>query len=132
MASMPNHARLFVALGALAAAAAVAIGAISAHHPAAAGAAALPMFQTALQLHQFHALGLIAVGLAAARLPESAWVKASGLLMIAGLLLFSGNLYLRSFAGFDTLRTLTPWGGVSWLAGWIAFGVGVLRKRTDS
>ena len=131
MAGMPKHARLFVALGALAAVLAVAIGAIAAHHPAAARAAALPMFQAALQLHQFHALGLIAVGLTAARLSESRWINAAGLLMIAGLLLFSGNLYLRSFAGIDILRAATPWGGIAWLLAWVALAIGTLRTRSS-
>jgi len=122
----PIHARLFLAFGALSAAAAVILGAVAAHLPDVAPAAQ-PMFQTALQLHMFHALGLLATGLAAARLPASRWVMAAGGLMMLGTLLFSGNLYLRSMAGIDAFRFVTPWGGGAWILAWLALAIGIMK-----
>jgi uncharacterized protein (TIGR03382 family) len=49
--------------------------------------------------------------------------------MVVGLMLFSGNLYLRSLAGFHELHAVTPVGGGAFLAGWLAFAVGVLIHR---
>lgn len=128
---MPTAARVFLAVGALAAAVAVIIGAATAHAPAFVQAATNASFQAALQMHQFHALGLLAVGLLAARQPASRWLTASGALLIAGLLLFSANLYLRTLAGVDNFRVAVPWGGSAWILGWLALAVGVLRGHKD-
>ena len=60
---------------------------------------------------QFHALGLVLVGLVAER-AGNRWVLAAGVLMVAGTLLFSGNLYLRALADFHALHAVTPFGAV--------------------
>jgi len=85
-------------------------------------------FHTALQYHQFHALGLLIAGLIAARLPASRWIIAPGTLMVLGTLLFSGNLYLRSLADFHALHVVTPFGGGAFILGWLALAIGVLKK----
>ena len=125
---MPLHARLFLSLGALGAAVSVALGAAAAHTLAERAAAAQAWFHTALQYHQFHALGLLAAGLIAARLPDSRWVMAAGALMVTGTLLFSGNLYLRSLADFHALHAVTPFGGAAFILAWLALAIGVLGK----
>jgi uncharacterized membrane protein YgdD (TMEM256/DUF423 family) len=71
-------------------------------------------FRTALQYQQFHALGLLAIGLLADRV-DSRWISLAGWLMIVGTLLFSGNLYLRSLADFHALHAVTPWGGMAFI-----------------
>jgi uncharacterized membrane protein YgdD (TMEM256/DUF423 family) len=127
---MNRHARLFLALGAIAAALAIALGAAASHALRAQLAAdGGGLFAAALDYHQLHAFGLMLVGLAAARFP-SRWFVAAGWLLVAGLLLFSGNLYLRSLAGMHELRALTPWGGVAFIAGWLCVAIGALRART--
>ena len=126
---MPKDVKTFLALGALSAAASLLLGAAAAHGPNAPTAASLALFQTALQYHQFHALGLMMVGLIAARLPPSRWLSASGWLMIVGTLLFSGNLYLRSLLDFHALHRLTPFGGGAFIVAWLLLAVGVMRRR---
>lgn len=126
---MNLHARLFLALGAVAAALSVALAAAASHalrvQLAADGGG---LFATALDHHRLHAVGLMLVGLAAARLP-SRWFIAAGWLLAAGLLLFSGNLYLRSLAGVHELRALTPYGGIAFIGGWLCVAVGAWRAR---
>ena len=126
---MPVAARLFIALGALAAALAVALGAAGAHALAGLPELSQSWFRTALQYQQFHALGLLAAGLLADRIP-SRWITAAGVLMIVGTLLFSGNLYLRTLWGIDSFRSLVPWGGGAWMLAWITLAVGVARGRS--
>ena len=130
MTAGERQARLFLAFGALAAALAVALGAAASHGLRAHLAVHDPAgwFTAALQYHQWHALGLMAVGLAAARF-SSRWFVAAGWLLVAGLLLFSGNLYLRSLAGIHELRALTPWGGGAFIAGWLCAALGALGVR---
>lgn len=127
---MNRHARAFLALGALAAALAVGLGAAASHGLRAHLAANDPAgwFATALDYHRWHALGLMLVGLAAARFPSRGFV-AAGWLLVAGLLLFSGNLYLRSVFGVHDFHVVTPWGGVAFIAGWLCAAVGALVAR---
>ena len=121
-------AALFFSIGALAAGLAVALSAWLAHAPRFAGGVP-PMVMTAVQQQGFHALGLMAVALALwARGPSRWWLLAGGL-MVAGLLLFSLNIYVRSFWQWDALRTLVPWGGTSLMLGWLAIGVAALDGR---
>jgi len=124
---MSGHAKTFLFLGALSAAASVVLGAAASHTASMQVAAALPWFQTALQYHQFHALGLLIAGLLAARFPACRWFAASGWLMVVGTLLFSGNLYLRSMADIHDFHALTPFGGAAYIASWLLLAIGVLR-----
>ncbi|MBI4755216.1 MAG: DUF423 domain-containing protein [Betaproteobacteria bacterium] len=128
MNSLPFHARWFLALGGINAALAVALGAAGMHALKAHLAANDPTgwFQTALHYHQFHALGLLAVGLAAARAPASRWFARAGWSLLAGIVLFSGNLYLRSIAGIHDLHAVTPIGGGAFMLAWLFFAIGAL------
>jgi uncharacterized membrane protein YgdD (TMEM256/DUF423 family) len=125
---MPTAFRWFLVLGGVNAALGVAL--------AAAGAHALKtqltgyeaeLFRTALEYHQYHALGLVLVGLAGTCWSPSVWFRWSGWLMLAGIVLFSGNLYLRSLAGFNALHAVTPFGGGAFILSWVLFAVGALR-----
>jgi len=124
-------ARLFLACGALSAAISVALGAAGAHALADLPELRQSWFRTALQYQQFHALGLLAVGLLLDRC-ASRWIGAAGVLMLAGTLLFSGNLYLRSLADFHALHAVTPYGGGAFILGWLAlaWGIGTARRTT--
>ncbi|MCX8086037.1 MAG: DUF423 domain-containing protein [Rhodocyclaceae bacterium] len=119
-------ARLFLACAALLALSSILLGTLAAHAPSEQLIAAKPWFDTAMQYHQFHALALLGIGLLMAHWP-SRWFAAAGALMIVGTLLFCGTLYQRSMLGFHDFHWLTPYGGVAYLAGWLALLVGVLR-----
>jgi uncharacterized membrane protein YgdD (TMEM256/DUF423 family) len=88
----------------------------------------LGVWHTAVQYHAWHALGLLAVGLAM----ESIWAKAAGWLLVAGVLLFSGSLYALALGAPKGLGIVTPLGGLAFIAGWIAFGIGVICARTPA
>ena len=119
----PLMARAFVSLGAVLASLSVALSSAAAHVPALQQAG--PVFTASLVQHQFHALGLVLVGVLHARF-TSAWMVASGLLMVAGLLLFCLNIDARILWGWDSARSLVPVGGSAFILAWLAFAVGVL------
>ena len=125
---MSRSARLFLVLGALIAALGVILSAYVAHAPGLNGGG---MVQTALAQQQFHALGLLVVGLGLDRLGRSRWLIASGWLMVLGVVLFSLNILARVLLGFDSLRALVPWGGTAFILGWLAMAAGVLSARRD-
>lgn len=87
----------------------------------------MEIFQTAVQYHFYHALGLLAVGIIALQLPDSSWLKASGWSMLAGIVIFSGSLYLLSVTGIKWLGAITPIGGTAFIASWILLAVAVLK-----
>jgi uncharacterized membrane protein YgdD (TMEM256/DUF423 family) len=124
----------FLVLGALNLALSVALGAAGMHALKDALAANDPghWFPTALQYHQLHALGLLVVGLAMTRLSAWRWFAWSGILLLAGIVLFSGNLYLRSIAGIHDLHAVTPFGGMAFILAWLLFAVGALTSRTGA
>ncbi|ACG75342.1 protein of unknown function DUF423 [Anaeromyxobacter sp. K] len=119
--------RLFLALGAISAAVAVAAGAFGAHALKARLAPdLLAVFQTGAQYQMYHALALLAAGWAYARTPGGAAAFA-GWAFLAGTVLFSGSLYALALSGVRALGAVTPFGGVAFIAGWIALAVSALR-----
>ena len=87
----------------------------------------LAVWHTGVEYHVYHALGLLALGIIAARLPESDLVKWSGWLMAAGIVLFSGSLYLLALTGTRWLGAITPFGGAAWIIAWALLAAAILR-----
>ena len=80
-----------------------------------------------MQYHLLHALALVATGGLGSRF-EPRRLAFAGLCFAAGILLFSGSLYLMAFTGIDA-GYLTPLGGMGFLGGWLAMAVAGLRLR---
>jgi len=87
------------------------------------------VYQTGNQYHFYHALGLFAVAVAAGFLNPSRFILWSGVFLLAGLMLFSGSLYVLSLTGQRWIGAITPFGGTAFLAGWLLFAVGVWKGR---
>jgi uncharacterized membrane protein YgdD (TMEM256/DUF423 family) len=125
---MSQSAKLFLALGGLNAALAVMLGAFGAHAlKARISTELLAVYQTGVQYHFYHALGLVLVGLAIQQWPDSLVLKWSGGLMLAGIVLFSGSLYGLSLGELRWLGPVTPFGGAAFIAAWAAFVIAVLK-----
>ncbi|MBI4637554.1 MAG: DUF423 domain-containing protein [Candidatus Rokubacteria bacterium] len=119
--------RLFVTLGAVSAAVAVALGAFGAHFIRGRIAPELSSaFDVGGRYHMYHALALFVVAWAATRWPGSA-TAAAGWLFVAGTILFSGSLYLLALTGQRWLGAITPFGGLAFILGWLALAWRVLR-----
>jgi uncharacterized membrane protein YgdD (TMEM256/DUF423 family) len=87
----------------------------------------IAVFETGARYHFYHALGLIAVGLVSAHLLDSALLNASGWLMLAGIVLFSGSLYILATSGIKWLGAITPFGGTAFITAWLLLVIAVLR-----
>ncbi|MEP6604771.1 MAG: DUF423 domain-containing protein [Nitrosospira sp.] len=117
--------RSFLALGAINAFFCVALGAFGAHSlKQKLSIDMLAVYQTGVQYHFYHALGLIAVGLVLLHFPKSRLVMLSGWLMFAGIVLFSVSLYVLSLTGIRGLGAITPLGGVAFLSAWALLAYG--------
>lgn len=125
---MPQTAKLFLILGGINAALVVMLGAFGAHGlKTKISAEMLVVYQTGVHYHLFHALGLLSVGLVAMQIADSVYLKWSGWLMLAGILLFSGSLYVLSVSGLRWLGAITPFGGFSFIVAWVLFVVSILK-----
>ncbi len=121
--------KLFTAIGSINAMLAVMLGAFGAHAlKSRLNAEMLQIFETGVQYHFYHALGLLAVGLVAWHLPESGLLKWSGWLMVAGIAIFSGSLYLLSIFGIRWLGAITPIGGTAFIVAWVLLAWAVLKS----
>ena len=110
-----QHMLLTGALGMLIA---VATGAFGAHAlKKILDADMLAIWQTAVHYQMVHALGLLGIGILQIQKPH--WhLSAPAWLMLAGILLFSGSLYLLALSGIRWLGAVTPFGGVAFLLAW--------------
>ena len=86
----------------------------------------LQVYETAVRYHFFHALGLLGIGLAL-RFMDVASIRWAAVLVIIGIVLFSGSLYALTFGAPRPFGIITPFGGVALIAGWICFAVGAWR-----
>lgn len=120
--------RTFFTLAALLGGLAVGLGAFGAH--ALAGRVEprlLEVFETGVRYHFYHALALFVVVFALNRWPNAGLISVAGWLLIVGILIFSGSLYLMTFTGIRWLGAITPIGGVAFIAGWLCLALGVWR-----
>jgi len=112
--------RAFLIAGALFAFLAVAAGAFGSHVAAARiPAERLELLELAARYQMYHALALIAAAWVAHRWP-GATAAAAGVLFMVGIVLFSGSLYALSLGAPRRLAMITPFGGTSFLLGWLA------------
>lgn len=130
---MNRQARVIIVAGCVAALAGVACGAFGAHAlRSRVPPELLAAWQTGVAYHFYHALGMLAVGLASQIMGSSKLLNWAGALMFGGLLLFSGSLYLLALTGIGALGAVTPLGGLSWMAAWGLFAAAVWRSRKQS
>lgn len=121
--------RVFIILGAINAFLAVALGAFGAHGlEGQVEPRYLETWETAVQYEMFHASGLLAIGLLLRHFPERGMVKWAGWLMLIGIIIFSGSLYVLVLTGISTFGMITPIGGVSFLTAWILVIIAMLKK----
>ncbi|MCA9918719.1 MAG: DUF423 domain-containing protein [Anaerolineales bacterium] len=84
-------------------------------------------YDTAVRYHVYHALGLFIAAWLADKYPVSltTW---GGYLLLAGIIIFSGSLYLLVFTRQNWLGAITPIGGVAFIAGWGCLALAAWRS----
>jgi uncharacterized membrane protein YgdD (TMEM256/DUF423 family) len=85
-------------------------------------------FETGVRYQFYHSLALLATGIIYDKGRKS-WMKFAGISFILGIVLFSGSLYLLTImkatetVGLNKLGIITPFGGLFFIAGWIALAI---------
>jgi len=86
----------------------------------------LQVYETAVRYHFFHALGLLGIGLTL-RFVDASPIRWAAVLVLIGIVLFSGSLYALTFGAPRPFGIVTPFGGLALIAGWISFALGAWR-----
>ena len=123
--------KLFLTAAAISGALAVLLGAFGAHLlKQMISADMLDVYKTGVQYQFYHTFALLGVGMLM-NLNRTKILKWSGYLFIAGIIIFSGFLYLLALTGIKTLGMIVPIGGISFVAGWICLFVHFLRIKNE-
>jgi uncharacterized membrane protein YgdD (TMEM256/DUF423 family) len=118
------------AIGAVLMALGVMLGAFGAHAlKDRLDAYSLDVYQKAVFYHFIHALGILIVATLqrAGALTQSASATVCALLL-AGIVLFSGSLYVLAVTGQRALGAVTPFGGLAFIAAWLLLAYRLLRS----
>lgn len=128
----------YLRLAALLAALTVGLGAFGAHGLEAHVAdKAVKTFETAVRYQFYHVLALALAGILYREFPNK-WTKIAAICFIAGILLFSGSLYVLTYSiaavspDFKWAGPITPLGGVCFIAGWISLAIAVKGRTAGS
>jgi uncharacterized membrane protein YgdD (TMEM256/DUF423 family) len=122
-------AKALLSIAAVLAALAVLLGAFGAHGlKAKLAPEMLAVYQTAVQYHMWHALGLGIVALTTLHWPRLNGLQWTAGLMIAGMVLFSGSLYALALTNIKILGVITPFGGLAFILAWTVFAVAVWKS----
>ncbi len=89
------------------------------------------LFDLALQYQFYHSLGLIVCGLAARLLPSRA-MHLVGVLLLLGIVGFSGGLYLKIVVPNLTIGWMIPAGAALWVVGWLLFAIVAVVRRGET
>ena len=126
--------KIFLIIGTILAGLAVALGAFGAHGlKKLVGPETISTYQTGVQYQMYHALALLLLGVLYER-SQSSLINFAGLFFIAGVVLFSGSLYLLvSLKAMNKLGTtgigiMTPIGGLLFIVGWILLLISLVKK----
>ncbi len=130
---MNPNAQSIIITGATLALLGVALGAFGAHALKARLAVdMLAVYQTGVQYHLVHALGIVFIGILVQIVPASKWLPIAGWTMTAGVIVFSGSLYALSVTGMRVLGAVTPLGGIALLAAWMMVVFGIAKTGATS
>ncbi|MEO6289870.1 MAG: DUF423 domain-containing protein [Ginsengibacter sp.] len=129
--------KAFLKIATIIGALSVALGAFAAHSlKANVSDYAVDIFETGVRYQFYHAFALLASGILYKEFTNN-FVRWSGRCFIAGIILFSGSLYILTFIkvavkpGYDWVGAITPVGGLFFIVGWVCLFLGIF-KRTSS
>ncbi len=104
---------------------AVAIGAFGAHQlKDTLNPQMMDNFRTGVLYHLVHAVVITSIGFYS----NPKFFKA-GLFLSIGIILFSFSLYVYSITGIKQIAIITPFGGVSFLTGWLLIIIASLKSN---
>lgn len=124
---MEYMVKLFLIIGALCAFLGVSAGAFGAHYlKGKIDPHHLEYFEVGVRYQMYHSLALMVVALTLF-FASNFFVSTAAWLLLAGMAVFSGSLYMLAFTGITLWGAVTPIGGALLLLGWIFYTIGVFK-----
>lgn len=126
--SAKPQSQVWIIGGSIGAMLGVALGAFGAHAlESRLSPEALDTFETAVRYQMYHSLALLFTGLISGRI-STHFINIAGWLFIAGIILFSGSLYVYVGSEITAFAMVTPIGGVAFLLAWLALIIGAIQS----
>lgn len=120
-----NNTKLWIIVSAISGFSAVAIGAFGAHGlKEKLTMEMLEVYKTGVLYHLIHSVVILSLALS-----DKIRTQIPSLFFLTGIILFSFSLYIYSTSGIRFFAMITPFGGVSFLIGWIMMIVEILRSK---
>jgi uncharacterized membrane protein YgdD (TMEM256/DUF423 family) len=127
--------KTFLAIAAILGALSVILGAFAAHGlKKIVPADAVSTFETGVRYQFYHTFAILGIGILLEKY-QGTWLVWAGYLFLAGIVLFSGSLYLLTLmkstenVGLSKIGIITPIGGLFFVAGWIMLFIGILKRN---
>jgi uncharacterized membrane protein YgdD (TMEM256/DUF423 family) len=120
---MSTHSKLLLTLASLSLLVATIAGAVGSHAVSFADDPARQSFETAVQFHFFHGIGVIALALIGLDGPGGRLRAVAAWLMLGGIVLFCGSIYARALGAPGGIVSAAPYGGIAFMLAWLASAV---------
>ena len=119
--------KTYIIIGALLSAIGVIIGAFGSHSlKTKLNPEELVIYDIATRYLMYHSIGIISLGILAYNVPDRV-VEIPIIIMLIGIILFSGSLYLISIKGYTKLGIITPFGGTAFIVSWVLFAINIFK-----
>ena len=119
--------KTYIIIGALLSAIGVIIGAFGSHSlKTKLNPEELVIYDIATRYLMYHSIGIISLGILAYNVPDSV-VEIPIIIMLVGIILFSGSLYLVSIKGYTKLGIITPFGGTAFIVSWVLLAINIFK-----
>ncbi|MBE76942.1 MAG: hypothetical protein CMG41_04305 [Candidatus Marinimicrobia bacterium] len=119
--------KTYIIIGALLSALGIVLGAFGSHSlKTKLNPEELVIYDIATRYLMYHALGIISLGILAYSVPDNV-VEIPIIIMIIGIVLFSGSLYLISINGYAKLGVITPLGGTAFIVSWVLLAINIFK-----
>jgi len=89
-------------------------------------------FETAVSYHFYHSLALLMLGILSVLFPKIKAFSQGAWLFVAGIIIFSGSLYVLSLTGITLLGAITPFGGIAFILGWAWLFLGASKINSPA
>ena len=119
--------KTYIIIGAILSAIGIIIGAFGSHSlKTKLNPEELVVYDIATRYLMYHAIGIISLGILAYNVPDSV-VEIPIIIMLIGIVLFSGSLYLISIKGYTKLGIITPFGGTAFIISWVLLAINIFK-----
>jgi len=119
--------KTYIIIGAILSAIGIIIGAFGSHSlKTKLNPEELVIYDIATRYLMYHAIGIISLGILAYNVSASV-VETPIIIMLIGIVLFSGSLYLISIKGYTKLGIITPIGGTAFIISWVLLAINIFK-----